>query len=250
MSGTTFEQPAAECPGYLSDSPLGAGESVCSPSWKDLGAVRGDPPTACPSPTVDPTEQLPAKASSTTSSSKNSSASRRPTAAAKGTRHEPGTASGSRAKYCPQAAIDSALGRLIELADAASNGDLKALDQLRQALGTSVAWRLIADLQREIEIKMADEFDPEDTLRREMFVKRSSDLRFYLCSDCNSPMVKIAASRVVACWVFAQFLELRLHESGELLSNLKALEQAERRIESAMRTLANAKKLEFHLRPS
>lgn len=203
----------------------------------------------CPTPTIDRPSKSAAATTRLAPSVGSVAVDLTTTNSQKPTTDELETSRGTRLKYCPQAAIDAALARLANLANAASSGDRKALDLLRETLATSHAWRLIADLQRAIEAEMAEKLAPQDILHRELFFKRSSELRAHLAGDKSSLMVKLAASRVVACWIFAQFLELRLHESGEVLTtaNVKLMEQAERRIETAMRTLSHAKKLELQL---
>jgi hypothetical protein len=149
-------------------------------------------------------------------------------------------------KYVPQAELDSELAKLEKLSLAASKGDTTALDKLRAALDNCPhIWRRLADLQQLVELKMIALIGNRDPLRSEAFRKRCSELRQHLSDEDSSLATKMAASRVVATWMFTQFLELRVLNSLDEPRVVKQLEHAERRCQIAMRTYLMAKRLDL-----
>ena len=151
-------------------------------------------------------------------------------------------------KYVPQDELDAELAKLEDLSRAAQGGDTAALDKLRIALDNCPhLWRRLADLQQLVELKLIALIADEDPLRSESYRKRISELRHDLSDENSSLATKMAASRLVATWTFGQFLELRSLDSLEERHVVKQLEQAERRIQIAMRTYAMAKRLDSQL---
>ena len=154
----------------------------------------------------------------------------------------------SSINYVPQAELDAELAKLQKLSHAAMTGDTTALDKLRAALDSCPhIWRRLADLQQLFEHKLIGLIGSGDPLRCEAFRKRCSDLRYHLSDADSSLATKMAASRVVSCWLFTQFLELRFLKSPLEGNGVKPLEQAERRYQSAMRTYAMARRLDLQL---
>lgn len=151
--------------------------------------------------------------------------------------------------YVPQAKLDAELTRLEVLSRAVSNGDSMALDTLRCELDhLPHIWRRLADLQILIEERLMELVAGKDPLRAESFRKRCSELRFELHErqPC-SLATEMAASRVVATYMFVQMLELRALERPEELTNIKQLEQAERRYQAAMRMFLLARRSDSQL---
>lgn len=155
----------------------------------------------------------------------------------------------SKIKYVPQAQLDAELAHLEALSQAALAGDTAALDQLRTALDNCpYVWRRLADLEQLVEHKLIELVAGSDPLRVEACRKRCSELRHELLEgDAGSLLVKMAASRVVMCWMFCQFLELRALEDPQDLRCIKQLEQAERRYQVAMRTFQMARHADLQL---
>lgn len=154
-----------------------------------------------------------------------------------------------RVEYVPQWALDADLAKLETLSSAALAGDTTALDKLRAALDRCPhIWRRLADLEHLVELKMIALVAGDDPLRSEAFRKRCSELRHTLLDgEPKSLATKMAVSRVVMCWLFAQFLELRALDSPNELRSIKQLEQAERRYQVAMRTYGMARQLDVRL---
>jgi hypothetical protein len=154
----------------------------------------------------------------------------------------------ARIKYVPQGELDAELAKLETLSHAAMTGDTAALDRLREQLDSCPhLWRRVADLQLLIEIKMIEQIAGKDPLRAEAFRKRNSEIRHELNGAGGSISTKLAASRLLACWQVAQYVELRFLESPMERDWGKRLEQSQRRYESAMRTYVMAKRLDLQL---
>jgi hypothetical protein len=155
----------------------------------------------------------------------------------------------TKIRYVRQAQLDAEQARLEKLSRAALAGDTAALDKLRAELDNCPhVWRRLADLQLQVELKLIALVADEDPLRIEAFRKRCSELRHHLLAgEPSSLAAKMAASRAVACWQFVQLLELRLLDSPAEIRCIKALEQAERRYQTAMRTFCLVRQADAQL---
>jgi hypothetical protein len=155
----------------------------------------------------------------------------------------------SKIKYVPQSELDAELAKLEDLSQAALAGDTTALDQLRAELDRCPhVWRRLTDLQLVVEHKLIELVAGIDPLRGEAFRKRCSELRHELLEgEASSLLVKMAASRVVMCWMFCQLLELHALEDPQDLRCIKQLEQSERRYQVAMRTFQMARHADLQL---
>jgi hypothetical protein len=151
-------------------------------------------------------------------------------------------------KYVPQAAVDRDLAKLEKLSQAVLAGDTTAIDELRAALDCCPhIWKRLADLQYQVELKLINLVAGADPLRAEAFRKNASELRYHLLDGVQlSLATKMAASRVVACWMFTQFLDLRALESPRDNWSTRQL-QAERRYQTAMRTFCLARQADVQL---
>ena len=205
-------------------------------------AVESSIKDSRPDPSARPRQadkENPAQRASTTS--QQSTTKTRP---AKTTSRTDKATTGS-ARYVPEAALRAELAKLEKLSNAALAGDLTAIDKLRTELDRSPhVWRYIADLQVAVEIKMIGLIAGGSPLKQEAFRKRCSEFRNLLADEGDSLLVKMALSRVVSCWMFAQYLELRLLSSADQHDAAKQLLHAERRLQSAMRTLVLARQAE------
>jgi hypothetical protein len=151
-------------------------------------------------------------------------------------------------RYVRQSVLDQGLQRLESLSCGAEKGDSAALDTLRSEMDTCPhIWNPLVDLQRMIELKLTAMFAGTDPLRVEAFRKRNSEIRHELNGAGGSISTKMAASRLLACWQVAQFVELRFLESPMEGNGVKRLEQSQRRYESAMRTFVMSKRLDAQL---
>ncbi len=149
----------------------------------------------------------------------------------------------SRIKYVAQRELEAELAKLEQLSGAVLAGDMTAIDTLRAALDeVPHIWQRLADLQISIEVKLVELVAGEAPCASRSFRKRCSEFRSEILEGRPASLAtKMAGSRAVACWMFVQLLELRALESPAALRNVKALEQAERRFNVAMRTFQFAR---------
>lgn len=143
--------------------------------------------------------------------------------------------------YLPQSELEAEQAELERLSKAALAGDREALDQLRTAMDRCPhVWQRLIDLQRLVELRMADEVAGKDPLRREAFLRRASDIRVALAGPHDTIATQMAISRLVACWLFAQLLEvqaMKMPAEARIGRNVtKQLHQAELKFVAAMRT--------------
>ena len=163
-----------------------------------------------------------------------------PTTAAAAPKQRPPQQRKASVKYLSQAVLNRELAYLESLSAAALAGDTTALDQLRSQLDHSAhIWRRLVDLEDLVERKMVELFAGVDPLRCEAFRKRAAEIRVALLEgESGSFATKMAASRVVICWLFAQLLDLRALQAPQATTSLKMQEQAERRLQVAFKTYA------------
>jgi hypothetical protein len=180
---------------------------------------------------AEPSQARPAK-----SRTRNSAHAPTKTRAAK-TASDTDSAGGST-HFLPEAKICATLARLEELSRAAIAGDTTAIDTIRIVLdSTPWIWQYAADLQIAVEERLVQLVAGNDVLKREAFRRRASELRSQLAEAGDSLLARMAISRVVASWLFAQFLELRALSSADYRGAATAVLQAERRWQAAVRTL-------------
>ncbi len=145
----------------------------------------------------------------------------------------------------PEKVFHEKVKKYRKLAKQAEAGDTAALDQLREQLGGDpIVWRTMGDIQRRTEHELIKKLFGTDVFARETFRQRISELRSQVYRPGDSIVTEMACSRVVTCWCFTQYFEYRaLHEAGDRqLGNL--LVQAEKRYQTAMKTLEMARKLD------
>jgi hypothetical protein len=238
-SGSVIEDPAAYATASIVE------QTVRQPVWNDSASGSANRIAEAP-PEARSTSGAEAEAKP---DGNDGTASTRPTKPAAGKRTKKSAPAASTVNYVSQAELNAEQEKLEGLSRDALAGDTAAIDRLRAALDHCPhIWRRLADLQYIVECKLIQLVAGNDTLRAECFRKRCSELRYELLErkPC-SLATEIAASRVVATFMFAQLLELRSLQAPEELRCIKQLEQAERRFHVAMRTFLMAKRSELQL---
>jgi hypothetical protein len=153
---------------------------------------------------------------------------------------------GGNTHILPEATIRATFAKLRVLSQAAIAGDTTAIDKIRIVLdSTPWVWQYAADLQIAVEERLVQLVAGDDVLKREAFRRRASELRSQLAEAGDSLLVRMAISRVVASWLFAQFLELRALSSADYRGAANAVLQAERRWQAAVRTLTMVRRAEW-----
>jgi hypothetical protein len=144
------------------------------------------------------------------------------------------------------------IARLRELTEKAQDGDEEAALDMREILDGSpdLAWRLIKGPGKLAESAMLDQFTRDEDLASKEFLKHQLEsMRVEVAGDSPSPLERLLAERVVATW-----LEVNLF-SGLYAMSMKSgtkshdehrhkrLDRAHRRHLSAVRALAQIRKL-------
>ena len=143
------------------------------------------------------------------------------------------------------------VARLHELTKRAEKGDRKVIPELREILDGSpdLAWRLV-DLGKTAERLLIDKsIEAKDLAAREGLEYLLETMRREVAGNSVSPLERLLAERIVATWLQVQLFEaLYAANLGDLTLNQanyhqKRLDRAHRNHLSAIRTLAQIRKL-------
>jgi hypothetical protein len=144
------------------------------------------------------------------------------------------------------------VAKLRDLSDRAQDGDEKATLEIRKILNGSpdLAWLFIEGPAKMAESAMIDEMTKdEDLASKEFLGHQLESMRVEVAGDNPSPLERLLSERVVATWLEVQLFEA-LYAVGMKSATLtqgdhrqKRLDRAHRRHLSAIRTLAQVRKL-------
>ena len=144
------------------------------------------------------------------------------------------------------------VAKLRDLADRAQDGDQVAALDIREILDGSpdLAWRFIKGPGKFAESAMIDEFTRDEPLPSKEFLRHQLEsMRVEVAGETPSALERLLAERVVATWLQVQLFE-GLYAVGMKGGTLKQddhrqkrLDRAHRRHLSAIRTLAQIRKL-------
>ena len=143
------------------------------------------------------------------------------------------------------------VARLEELTKRAEKGDRKVIPEIRGILDRSpdLAWRLV-DLGKTAERLLIDKsIEEKDLAAREGLEHLLETMRREVAGNSVSPLERLLAERIIATWLQVQLFEaLYAANLGDLTLNQanyyqKRLDRAHRRHLSAIRTLAQIRKL-------
>src|SRR5262245_33586778 len=94
------------------------------------------------------------------------------------------------------------------LTDRAQKGDLTALPALREVLKAPLAVDLLGgDLARQAQLTLIDKFSGKNLLFRESQTQKLELLRAELAGATPTPLERLLAERVAACWLHLHHLE-------------------------------------------
>ena len=144
------------------------------------------------------------------------------------------------------------VAKLRELTEKAQDGDEEAALDIREILDASpdLAWRFINGPAKVAESTMINEIIREgDLASKELLKHQLESMRIEVAGENPSPLERLLAERVVATWFQVQLFE-GLFASGMKSGTLKQddhrqkrLDRAHQRHLSAVRTLAQVRKL-------
>jgi hypothetical protein len=142
--------------------------------------------------------------------------------------------------------------KLRTLMEKAKGGDEQAAFDLRNLLDESpdLAWRFIKGPAKMAESALIDEFTKdEDLSAKELLKHQLESMRIEVAGENSSPLERLLAERVVATWLQVQLFDAYYAfgmQSGTIRQDefrQKRLDRAHRRHLSAIRTLAQVRKM-------
>jgi hypothetical protein len=138
---------------------------------------------------------------------------------------------------------------LVALADRAQKGDRSCLPVLRDLLQNPVAVDLLGgDLARQAQLTLIDKFSGKNLLYKESLARKLDLMRAELSGPNPSPLERLLAERVAACWLHLHHLEILYAMKDSMSLELAAhyqrcMDRAHKRYLSAIKTLAVVRKL-------
>ena len=142
--------------------------------------------------------------------------------------------------------------KLRTLMEKAKGGDEQAAFDLRKVLDESpdLAWRFIKGPAKMAESALIDEFTKdEDLSAKELLKHQLESMRIEVAGENPSPLERLLAERVVATWLQVQLFDAYYAfgmQSGTIRQDefrQKRLDRAHKRHLSAIRTLAQVRKM-------
>ena len=142
--------------------------------------------------------------------------------------------------------------KLRDLTGKAQDGDEEAALEIRNILDESpdLAWRFINGPGKIAEEALIDEFTRDkDLASKELLKHQLKSMRIEVAGETPSPLERLLAERVVATWLQVQLFDAfyAFGMKGEVMSQgdyrQKRLDRAHRRHLSALRTLAQIRKM-------
>jgi hypothetical protein len=138
---------------------------------------------------------------------------------------------------------------LLALARRAEGGDRTALPALRELLKDPKAVdRLGGDLARQAQLTLIDKFGGKNLLFKESVTRKLDLLRAELAGPDPTPLERLLADRVAACWLHLHHLETVYSQKDSMSLALgtyyqRSLSSAQKRYLAAIKTLALVRKL-------
>jgi hypothetical protein len=141
----------------------------------------------------------------------------------------------------PTAAEPCPFEQLQLLSKRVGTGDDSAIAEIQRILNSNDAlWRHLGDVERSTEAWLIEVADgpaaSKESVRRSVAAMKQS-----LLGAQSTPLKKMAVGRVVACWLFAHFVDrfcsLSIKQGGRASDLAKLLEASEKRYQISLRSL-------------
>jgi hypothetical protein len=145
---------------------------------------------------------------------------------------------------------DELLDELRDILEDAHDGDQKALSRVREILKELPRMaNIFADLAREAERAVIKRVSGADPIIEEALPIKLKAMRGELCGQCPSPLERLLAERIVACWLQLQYAEIVYAQNLGKLSipqseyHQRRLDKLHRRYLSSIKSLAQIRKI-------
>jgi hypothetical protein len=135
-----------------------------------------------------------------------------------------------------------------QLVQDANSGNAESLAALRKCLDLNpMIWQRLGDLALHAELTLIKLVAGGDQLAIEALTRKTHELKAELAGPNPSPLERLAAERVIACWLQLQFVDSSvLTTDATALAQSKCLlqrqELASRRYQSAMKSLLDIRR--------
>jgi hypothetical protein len=145
------------------------------------------------------------------------------------------------AEPLPSATAPSPFQQLQELSKRVKAGDESAIAEIQQILNSNDAlWRQLGDVEKSTEAMLIEVADGSaasmESVRRSVAAMKQS-----LLGEQPTPLERMAVGRVVACWLFAHFVDRwcgwSIKAGGRANDLAKLLEASEKRYQISLRSL-------------
>jgi hypothetical protein len=138
---------------------------------------------------------------------------------------------------------------LLALTDRAQKGDKSALPALRELLANPAAVDLLGgDLARQAQLTLIDKYSGQNLLVKEALARKLELMRAELAGENPTPVERLLADRVAACWLYLHHLEA-VYAGKESMSLAlgdyyqRSITSAHKRYLAAIKALAMVRKL-------
>jgi hypothetical protein len=140
-------------------------------------------------------------------------------------------------------------GELLALTDRAQGGDKSALPALRELLADPTFVDLLGgDLAKQAQLTLIDKYSGQNLLVKETLARKLDLMRAELAGDKPTPLERLLADRVEACWLHLHHLEAVYAGKGSMSLELgsyyqRSISAAQKRYLAAIKTLALVRRL-------
>ena len=138
---------------------------------------------------------------------------------------------------------------LPELVKKANTGDQASLAQLRRTLDENPQiWRAVGNLAQHARMVLVDAIAGKDQLAKDSLLRHADEMEKDLAGPSPSPLERLTAGRIVACWLETHYAALQGPEpTGNTLKHAKFVlqikESAEKRFHAAIKSLSLIRKM-------
>lgn len=138
---------------------------------------------------------------------------------------------------------------LMDVIDRAQDGDEEALQSLKGVLDEVPKIARIVDLARDVERSLVKKMSGDDVFTQEAIPRNLKAMREEMAGENPSPLERLLAERITACWLELQYFEAIYAQNLGNLSitqsdyHQRRIDKAHRRYLSSIKALAQIRKM-------